>query len=165
MKLVAAFRAMGVALGLVLLGSLAHAVLNPPAVNGPYLGDSQTNLSSIVAAITNDNQMSFTGVISVSQTVGQANCTNLTTALNNVTTSASTGYVCLPTAIGGRELFINNATTSTIDIYSNATSFTIGTADTINGTAGTTAYTGLTNGKNAQCFSPANGVWACASGS
>jgi hypothetical protein len=162
-------RAFGAAFALVLLGGLvANAVIQNTAPQGPYLGDANVNLYTLLQAITQDNQDGFTPTYSVSQTSGQANCTNLvsTTPMHNITTSAGTGYICLPTAFAGRQVFIGNSVSGqTIDIYSNATSYTSGTADTINGTAGTTAYTGLTTGKNAQCFAPANGAWFCSSGS
>jgi hypothetical protein len=58
---------------------------------------------------------------------------------------------------------IGNGAGLTIDLYSSATSYVSGTADTINGTAGTTAYTGLTTGKNALCFAANNGAWYCGS--
>lgn len=164
MKSLAAFRAFGAAFALVLLGFAAHATLPLPAVQGPYLGDQNTNLTTIVNAINQDNQIAFTPSISASQTTTQAGCTVLVNPMNNVATSASTGSVCLPTATAGREMFIGNGTTQTIDIFSNATPFTSGTQDTINGTAGTTAYAGLTSGKNTQCFSPQNGIWYCNSG-
>jgi hypothetical protein len=140
---------------------MAHATLSLPGVNGPFLGDQNTNLYSVANAINNFNQLAFTPAISASQTSGQANCTQLTTPLNDVTVSASTGYVCLPTATGGRVVWIYNISGQTIDIYSSAASFTPGTADTINNTAGTIPYTPLVTTAKVMCFSPANGVWAC----
>lgn len=166
MNLVRAFRAAGAAFALVVLGFFfAHATIPLPGTNGPSLGDATANIYSLVNAVTLNNQMGFSPGLSVSQTSGQANCTQLSgNPLQEVKTSAATGYICLPTAVAGREMMIANPTNQTIDIYSSATSFTAGTADTINGSAGTSAYTGLTTGLNAYCFVPANGAWYCASG-
>lgn len=164
MNLIRAARAFGGAFALVLLGVVAHATIPLPSVNGPSLGDASANIYSIVNAITQNSQMGFSSGLSVSQTSGQANCTQLgSNALQEIKTSAAAGYVCLPTAVAGKEVLIANATGQTINVYSSAASFASGTADTINGTAGTTAYTGLTTGKNADCFVPANGAWYCAS--
>jgi hypothetical protein len=154
-----------IALAPALIIRFAHATLSLPGVNGPFLGDQNTNLYSVANAINNFNQLAFTPAISASQTVGQANCTQLTTPLNDVTVSASTGYVCLPTATAGRVVYIFNPSGQTVDIYSSATSFVPGTADFINGTAGTTAYTKMISGLSVTCFAPANAVWACISGS
>lgn len=164
MNLIRAARAFGGAFALVLLGVVAHATIPLPGINGPSLGDFNANIYSIVNAITQNSQMGFSPALSVSQVLGQANCTQLNNnALHEIKTSASTGGVCLPTATAGKEILIGNASGQTINLYSSATSFTTGTQDTINGTAGTTAYTGLTSGKNADCFVPANGAWYCAS--
>lgn len=147
------------------LATWLHAAsLQPPAINGPWLGDQNTNLYSVTKAIILGSGFGTGAAITtISQTSGQSNCTQtgLTNMMHYLETSAGTGYICLPTALSGRLVLYLNATGQTIDVYSSATSYTSGTADTINGTAGTTPYTGLTNGKNLLCFSPANGIWAC----
>lgn len=166
MKLFSTARAFGAGFALVMLGFVAHATIPLPSVNGPFLGDPNANIYSLTNAVTLNNQMGFHPTLSVSQTATQAGCTQLdNNPLQEVKTSASTGSVCLPTAIAGRQMQIGNASGQTIDIFGSATTFTSGTQDTINGTAGTSAYTGLTTGKNADCFSPANGAWYCTSGS
>jgi hypothetical protein len=157
-------RAFGASCGLVLLGALAHAALTLPGVQGPYLGDSQTNLYTIVQAIQQDSGRNSTVALSVSQTATQAGCTQLDlNGLQEVKTSAGTGNVCLPTAVAGKVVRIGNASGQTINIFGSARTFTPGTQDTINGTAGTTAYTGLTSGKTALCAAIANGTWYCGS--
>ena len=155
-----------------LLFSGAYAAVSPfwggqsPGVTGPWLGDTTFNISSLWSAHTRMAGMGYTAGLSVSQTTGQANCTQLNAdAMQQISTSAAAGYVCLPTAQPGKEIFIGNATGQTINIYSSNTPFTAGTPDTINGTAGSTAYTGLTTGKNADCFAAAGGAWYCSSGS
>ena len=165
-------RAFGASFALVLLGFVAFSATSPywqnntPGVTGPWLGDNYFNIYTIWRAYVTAGGMSYTSGISASQTSGQANCTVLNSdAMQEIKTSASTGYVCLPTAVAGKEVLIGNATGQTIDLYSNATSYVAGTADTINGTAGTTPYTGL-SGSNyqVQCDAIANGAWYCAAG-
>lgn len=170
MNLIRAFRAMGAAFALVLIGFVSHAAVSPywqsrtPGVTGAWLGDDTFNLNALWVAQGRDAGRGYTSGISASQTSAQANCTVLNQdAMFEVKTSASTGYVCLPTAVAGKRVMIGNASGQTIDIYSNATSYTSGTADTINGTAGTTAYTGLTSGKSTICFAANNGAWYCGS--
>jgi hypothetical protein len=164
-------RAAGASFALVLLGMVAMAANsaywqnNTPSVTGPWLGDSTFNISTLYMAHARLAGVGYNPALSASQTSGQANCTQLNNdGLQQVSTSASTGYVCLPTAVSGKVVLIANAVSGqTIDIYSSATSYTSGTADTINGTAGTTAYTGLTTGKSAICFAANNGAWYCGS--
>ena len=166
MNLIRAARAFGAAFALVILGFVAHATIPLPGQTGPSMGDTNANIYSLTNAITLNNQLGFHSGLSVSQTTTQAACTQLdNNPQQEVKTSASTGSVCLPTAFAGRQIQIGNATTQTIDLFGSAATFVSGTQDTINGTAGTSAYTGLTSGKNADCFSPANGAWYCSSGS
>jgi len=171
MKLVQAARAAGTAFALVLIGALAQAAVSPfwngqtPSTSGPWLGDTTFNIRSLWDAYTTSRGMGYSAGLSVSQTTGQANCTQLNNdAMQEIKTSAAAGFVCLPTAQPGKDIYIANATGQTINVYSNPTSFVAGTPDTINGTAGTTAYAGLTTGKNADCFVPAGGAWYCSSG-
>jgi hypothetical protein len=168
MKGLAYVRAFGASFALVMLGFLiAHAnvVIQLPSASGPSLGDPTTNLYSIVQALQADRFTNYYPALSVSQTSGQANCTQLNPGMNQIATSASTGYVCLPTAFPGTEAYIGNATGFTINIYGSAATFTPGTQDTINTVIGTTAYAGLTTLKNVNCFSPAGGAWFCTAGS
>jgi hypothetical protein len=169
MRLLHSARAFGAAFALVLLGFLTAQGTqslfwnnSTPTTLGPWLGDPNINVGQLWTAYTTSQGLSYHAGLSVSQTSAQANCTQLdNSALQEVKTSASTGYICLPVAYAGRDVLIANPTTQTIDIYSSAVSFTPGTTDTINGTAGTTPYTSLTTGKNTECFSPANGAWYC----
>ena len=154
--------------GLLLLAGLAlGGPLPQPGVNGPSLGDPTSNLYSIITSYTMGRGLQVSPALSVSQSSGQANCTQLSQtpayAIANVGTSAGTGYVCLPTALSGHWQVIANPTGQTIDLYSSATSYLPGTADTINTTAGGTAYAGLTTHKVTICFAYANGAWACGS--
>lgn len=154
----------GLLISIATIAWLHAAPLQPPAFNGPWLGDQINNLATIINAhILGSGYGTGAAITTISQTSGQANCTQtgLKNMMHYLQTSASTGYICLPTAISGRLVMYLNATGQTIDVYSSATSFTPGTADKINGTAGTSAYTSMTSGINLICFSPANGLWAC----
>lgn len=159
MKLLRALRAMGVALGLTIVGAgLAFAVLPTPDQ-----GLRLTDWFSLQQAITNRNQTGF-----ASLTPGAANtqstCASVVTPMVSITTSVANGSICLPTATGGREVFIANGSGQTVNTFTSNSPFTVGTADTINGSPGSTAYTSLTTGKNLHCFTPANGSWFCTAG-
>lgn len=166
-SLVTLGRSIGAAFALVLLGMVAHATVSSlwngatPGVTGPWLGDSNININTLYQAATQQAGVNYNPALSVSQTTTQAGCTQLKNGFSEVKTSAATGSVCLPTAIAGLDVMIGNASGQTIDIFGSAATFTPGTQDTINGTAGTSAYTNLTSGKNTECFTPNNGAWYC----
>jgi hypothetical protein len=150
-----------VAASLFIIGAVASE-LPLPAVNGPYLGDAVNNLYQITNAYHRLNGISTTSAISASQTLGQATCTQLNfNGMQEITTSAATGGVCLPTAFSGKMIVIANATGQTINIYGSATPFTAGGQDNINTVVGTSAYTNLTTHKTAICSSASNGNWYC----
>jgi hypothetical protein len=174
MKLLRFARSFGAGFGLVLLGFVvAHAANSAfwgtylPGTTGPWLGDYVYNISTLFTAHRNLAGFGYVSGISASQTSGQANCTQLNNdGLQQVSTSAATGYVCLPTAVSGKLVVISMVPGQTLDIYGSATSYVSGTQDTINGTTGTTAYTSNT-GSNKMTFCAAvnNGVWQCLTGS
>lgn len=161
MKRIAYFIASVVSIGVVLIGlNVARAVLPLPVQTGPYLGDYTVGFYTLANAIGSDNQLAYSIVTNISTTSGQANCTNIGNSptpgqvpapaaiLLATTLTSATGYVCLPTAFAGREIYILNNTGQTIDFYSNATGV-VSTVDTINNVAGTTAYAVSTIGANA----------------
>lgn len=154
----------GSLIGGSLLGLVLAAPVPLPGVNGPTLGDANSNLYSIIEGYTAGRGVGVSASISASQSSTQANCTQLSQApqylIANVT-GASTTYVCLPTAFSGRMQLIWMNVSQTLDIYSSAVSFTPGTTDTINTTAGTTPYTSNTGKKLTLCYAYANGAWAC----
>lgn len=79
----------------------------------------------------------------------------LTSTINLITVCATGGdSVCLPSAVGGQSIFVCNAGAAACNVFSSNAS----TADTINGTIGTTAFS-LGIGKNAEFISPAAGIW------
>jgi hypothetical protein len=89
-------------------------------------------------------------------------------ALFEVDTVASNGdSVCLPFAIAGNTgIQIANAGTQSLSIYGQAAnniSVSPAVPDTINGTAGSSAYT-LAANNNVDCFAAVNGKWKCVKG-
>lgn len=86
--------------------------------------------------------------------------------LYEVDTVATTAdSVCLPFASAGADIQIRNAGANSMSIYGLATNNPLtAAADTINGTAGGTAYTVGAN-TNAACFVAKNGNWSCVKGS
>lgn len=137
-----------------------------PSTVGPWLGDNIFNVYTLWLSHHQGSGYGFSAALSISQTTGQANCTVLNNdKFQQVTTSAATGYVCLPTATAGKELAIAMVPAQTLDIYSSNTPFVVGTADTINGTAGSTAYTSNTgSNRTTTCRAFANGAWNCVTG-
>jgi hypothetical protein len=86
---------------------------------------------------------------------GQASGVALTTAINHVGTVATAAdSVCLPSAVGGQAITVINAGANALAVFSSNAS----TADTINGTAGTTAFS-LAAGKVAEFVSYTAGAW------
>lgn len=154
----ARFRAAGAAFALVLLGAISQAALQLPGVQGPFLGDQNTNLFTVASAINQMNQAAAAPAVAAPNGNSQATCTVITTPLVNVTSSVATGSLCLPTATQGTFVFISNTTGNTINVFGSNQPFVPGVQDTINTTAGSTANAVATV-VHAIFFSPANGVW------
>lgn len=86
---------------------------------------------------------------------GQALSMPLVACINRVLTVATAGdSVSLPSAVGGQAITAINASAASMNVFSS----TLSTADTINGTAGTTAYP-IAAGKIVEFMSPAAGLW------
>jgi hypothetical protein len=173
MKALRLARAFGAGFALVLIGAIAGFAANSaywqsqtPGTTGPWLGDNTFNISTLWMAHVRDAGIAYASGISADQTSGQANCTQLSAdGFQQISTSASTGYVCLPTAVSGKRVTIVMVPAQTLDIYSSATSYVSGTADTINGTAGTSAYTTNTgSNRTTICNAVNNGAWNCMTG-
>jgi hypothetical protein len=153
-------------LGLLASLSLANAQTLPlPGTPGPSLGDFNTNLYTLTKGVEAGSTVGVGTALSVSQSSGQSNCTQLgnVNMIHNVTTSASTGYVCLPAAIPGYYKNILNQTAQTINLYGGGTGYQYapGTQDTINGTVGSTAFA-IGSHQQAQCIVGTGGAWNCA---
>jgi hypothetical protein len=96
----------------------------------------------------------------------QAACFNLPTsiALYEVDTVATTGdSVCIPHGKQGADFSIRNAGAQTLSVYAQSSNNELGGIDTINGTAGSTAYSIPAN-NSAECFAAKTGAWSCAHG-
>src|SRR5271166_5985044 len=98
MKLISAFRAMGAAFALVLVGmasSYAVFILDPP--NGPSLGTQNVNPFTLATAIGTNTQQNFQPSIAIGPANVQSTCTQLVGPMVNlVTSSIANGSVCLP---------------------------------------------------------------------
>lgn len=83
-------------------------------------------------------------------------------AFLSVDTVASSGdSVCLPFAVAGSDIQIANNSATTLNIYGQAgNNLLTAAADTINATAGSTAYQPTTQ-QNTECFAAKNGAWRC----
>lgn len=111
----------------------------PPAQQGPALQDG-----TWLNGIANGYNRSF--VSGLTATAGGTQAAALVLPANvmliEVDTTATSGdSVMLPQCVASRVLTIINAGAGTLYVYGNvATNRTTGSADTINGTAGSTAY-------------------------
>jgi hypothetical protein len=98
---------------------------------------------------------------------GQTACLSITPGfyLYEIDTVATTNdSICLPFATPGFNLSIRNAGAQTLGIYGqSANNALTGSADTINGTAGSTNYSMIAN-NSAECFVAKAGVWSCVQG-
>lgn len=144
----------------LLLVAMARATLNIDVPNGPSLGSQNINPFTLATAIANNNQQNFATIVPGAANT-QSTCTVVATPLVNIASSVANGSICLPKAIGGQTIKVLNTSGQTVNTFGSNSPFTTGTQDTINGTAGSTAYTGLTTGLSMVCFAPANGVWGC----
>lgn len=150
---------------LALLLSPASAVIPLPGVNGPFLGDQSANIFTLTQALTLLNQLGVGSALTSGPANVQATCLPLAQPLNQITVNASTGSVCLPTAVAGRVMWITNTTANQVNLFGANAPFVPGTQDTINGSTGSTANTTVlpaaAANKTAVCMSPANGAWNC----
>lgn len=160
MNLIRAFRAMGSAFALVTLGFLAHAVVgNPPIAGGSFSLVDQTWLNGIAGGTNYTYQSGLTATGTNQATALQLPA--LISMFSIDTVAANTG-VALPQCVAGTSIDLRNAGASTLSIYGSTTANSAvspAANDTINGTAGSTAYTILTN-TNATFFCAKNGAWS-----
>lgn len=171
MRALSLCKAFGASFALVLSGwlVLGGTPLPLPGTSGPSLGDTTTNLYTIEQSLQNNQFSQFISYTTLTSTAStQAGCTQLQPGMSFLTTTLSgPGAVCLPQAKAGTSLQIANNTSQTVNIFGvtpTTQGLGAGANDYINGTIATTAYAGMTNGKNADCFVPQNGMWWCTSG-
>lgn len=143
----------------------ANAVIPVPGVSGPFLGDQNANIFSIVQALTLLNQSGFNSAITSGVANAQATCFQLVNPLNQITTNVATGSVCLPPALPGRIVWITNTTANQVNLFGANAPAVVGTQDTINGTTGSTANTTVlpaaAANKTTTCIAAATGAWNC----
>jgi hypothetical protein len=158
MNMLQACRAMGVAFALVLVGVFAHATVGQPPGTGPALQDGIW-LNGLAGGTNHVYQYGITAHAGGTQASAFQLPQNV--ALIQVSTVATTGdSVALPQCVQGSWLMLSNAGANTLDVYGSPTTNGLTAAkDTINATAGTSAYTLATN-TNAIFFCPTNGAWA-----
>jgi len=149
--------------------AMAGNVIPPAGVTGPWLGDFNVNLSTIVQALQQNAFVSQFSLTTMTTTLStQAGCTQLNYGYTFLTvTLGGAGSVCLPAAKNSAEVDIANNTSQQVSIYGvtpSTAALGVGGTDYINGVAGTTNYAGLTNGKITQCIAIINGSWWCSSG-
>jgi hypothetical protein len=137
----------------------AFAVIGTPPGTGFQMVDG-TWLQQLAAG----NNFSYQSGITAHAGGTQSACVQLNAniMLYEVDTVASSGdSVCLPYAQAGDVSFLRNAGGQTLNVFGSATNNPVtSAADTINGTAGSSAYTAASN-TNTICFSAKNGVWSC----
>lgn len=152
-------RSFGAAFALVVLGFLAHAAtVGVP----PEPGFRPIDGSWLIGLSSGQNFTTQTGIVTGAS--GQANCTAIgANNMNAVTSSVSSGSICLPPAGSGRQIYIQNATGNSIQVFGSLTPAVSG-GDTLNGTAGSTGLA-VTAGQNIDCFTATTGAWACTRGS
>lgn len=155
-----AFRAMGAAFALVILGALAQAAFLLPSTNGPGLGDVNVNPFTLAQGINLDNQSAVSSGLVASATT-QATCTVIANPNNQFSTVAASGAACLPPAVAGRRVWISNEGANALQLFGSNTPVTPSTQDTINTVAGSTAYAHPIANKLTLCFAEANGAWRC----
>lgn len=166
MNLIRIARAFGASFALVVLGYVAHAALTLPATQGPFLGDYNVNPYTLALAINNLNQNGNSPALTATGSSSQTGALPLVNPLNQITGPAAGAGVNLPTATAGRIVMVSTflGGGNGPNIFGSNTPFTVGTNDTINGTAGSTPYNPGAN-KLVVCMSPANGAWICGSSS
>lgn len=159
--MIKAFRAMGAAFALVLIGAIAHAytVGIPPQ----QYGDEALINQQWLYALSGGQNQTFQSGITAHAGGGQTSAFQLPAgvALVEIDTVATAGdSVALPQCLAGMMLYLRNAGGATLDVYGNATTNPLSaTSDTINGTAGSSAYT-VSNNTNAIFFCAKNGAWS-----
>ncbi len=146
--LVGAFVAAAVSAAIAVTGTppgTGFQTIDGAWLNGLAGGSNYTFQSGITATGTN-----------------QATALQLTAgiAMFEVDTTASSTGVALPQCVAGTGIQLRNAGAQTLSIYGSATVNSLTAAnDTINGTAGSTAYT-ITTNTNAEFFCAKNGAWS-----
>jgi hypothetical protein len=159
MKFLAGMRAMGAAFALVMIGALVHAGVGSPPGTGFALIDG-----AWLNGLSGGTNYTYQSGITAHAGGGQTSAFQLPAGINmfEVDTVATGGdSIALPQCVAGTYLWLRNGTASTsMSVYGSPTVNSLTAAnDTINGTAGSSAYTigGATNGV---FFCAKNGAWS-----
>lgn len=164
MNLIRTARAAGAAFALVLAGFFfAHASIGTPPVGGMGLTDSLW-LNGLAGGQNYSYQYGITAHAGGTQAA--AVVLNPGIYLYEVDTVASSGdSIALPQCVQGTQFFLSNAGANPVNVFGNPTVNALTAAnDTINGTAGSSAYS-VTNATNAFFFCAKNGAWKAVKGS
>jgi hypothetical protein len=141
----------------------AFAVTGTPPGTGLGLVDG-----AWLTALTQGSNYSFqSGIAAAGTTQATATVLSTTPMMYEVDTVAASTGVALPQCLAGDFLMIRNGTTTTLAVYGNATANSAvspSANDTINGTAGSSAYS-LTSQQTALFFCAKTGSWSALHGS
>lgn len=141
----------------------AFAVVGTPPINGFATVDGNW-----LNGLAGGQNATFQSGIVAHAGGTQAACFNLPVGVYymQIDTVATTGdSVCLPFAAAGTNVQIRNNGANTVNIFGQSANNPLtGAADTINGTAGSSAYSPTTQ-QSADCFVAKNGSWSCVKGS
>lgn len=149
------------AAGMMNLARQADAVGQPPALQGFGLIDAAW-LNGLASGLNWTYQF---GVTAAGSTRADATQLASGTMLFEVDTAAASTGIALPQCVAPATLMVRNAGAQTVSVYGSATAnSTTAANDTINGTAGSTAYTMATN-TNGLFFCAKNGAWSAIKGS
>lgn len=122
------------------------ALQDSPFVNG--IASGQNGSSQVITAFAGGGQASAKGISPAA----------LLVQIGTVATAGDS--VALPFAVKGTYLLAFNSTATSANIFGKvAVNKLTGVIDTINGTAGSTAYA-IAGGISVLFFAPANGIWA-----
>lgn len=153
----------------MLVGALITAAIScafAAVGNPPLLGFQAVDGTWLLGLASGQNQVYSSGITAHAGGT-QAACYSLTpqAAQYEVDTVASGGdSICLPFAIPGTDLNVRNAGAQSMNVFGQAgNNLLTSTTDTINGTAGSTAYA-LTSQNNMECFAAKAGAWSCSRG-
>ena len=148
------------------VGRLQAAFGTPPQGNAGFaLVDNQW-----LVGLASGLNFTYQSGVTAKASGTQATCTVLTSGVYQIsvdTVGSSGDSVCLPFANAGVNVQIANNSSTTLNIFGQAgnnPSVSPAAADTINNTAGSSAYQ-LTTQQNADCFVAKNGAWRCVKGS
>lgn len=159
MKVLAGMRAFGAGFALVLLGFIAHAAIGTPPGTGPALIDGVW-----LNGLAGGTNYTYQSGITAHAGGTQAAAFQLAAGINMFevdTVASANDSVALPQCVAGSKLWLRNASASNnMAVYGSPTVNSLTAAnDTINGTAGSSAYT-INSQTNGVFFCAKNGAWS-----